>query len=175
MVNGCCTESDPRWSRTGNCIWKPIIEPELNYCTTRRELLAVVYFVKYFKQYLLGRKFVIRTDHAALQWLKRTPDPVGQQARWLEQLAPFEFDIIHRPGNKHANADGLSRIPCRQCGRQEDGSEMVAPVTSNEEDAWLPESLAGNQAEDPEIAEFRDLLIQFPDSLSDLVGNRRSL
>ena len=40
---------------------------------------------------------------------------------------------------------------------------MMAPVTSSEEDAWLPESLAVNQAEDPEITEFRDLLIQFPD------------
>ena len=136
---------------------------ELNYCTTRRELLAVVYFVKYFKQYLLGKKFLIRTDHAALQWLKRTPDPVGQQARWLEQLAPFEFDIVHRPGNKHSNADGLSRIPCRQCGRQEDESEMVAPVTTVDEDVWMTESMAEKQAEDMEIAEFRDLLFQFPD------------
>ena len=40
---------------------------ESQYCTTRKELLAVVFFTKYFKQYLLGRKFLIRTDHAALQ------------------------------------------------------------------------------------------------------------
>ena len=74
---------------------------------------------------------MIRTDHAALQWLRRTPDPVGQQARWLEQLAPYEFDIIHRPGVRHAMADGVSRIPCRQCGREEEevDPEMVAPVT----------------------------------------------
>ena len=39
---------------------------EGNYCTTRQELLAVVHFDKQFKQYLLGREFVIRTDHAAL-------------------------------------------------------------------------------------------------------------
>ena len=136
---------------------------ELNYCTTRRELLAVVYFVKYFKQYLLGKKFLIRTDHAALQWLKRTPDPVGQQACWLEHQAPFEFDIIHWPGNKHSNAEGLSRIPCRQCGRQEDESEMVAPVTTVDEDVWMIKSMAAKQAEDMEIAEFRDLLSQFPD------------
>ena len=44
---------------------------ERNYCTTWKELLAVVYFVRQFKQYLLGNKFVIRTDHAALTWLHR--------------------------------------------------------------------------------------------------------
>jgi len=51
---------------------------ELNYCATRKELLAIVYFTKHFRQYLLGRSFVIRTDHAALTWLQRTPEPIGQ-------------------------------------------------------------------------------------------------
>ena len=87
-------------------------QAESNYCTTRQELLAIVYFVKQFKQYLLGRKFLIRTDHAALQWLKRTPEPVGQQSRWLEQLAAYGFELIHRAGVRHSNADALSRIPC---------------------------------------------------------------
>ena len=54
----------------------------LNYCTTRKELLAVVHFVKQFKQYLLQREFFIRTDHDALTWLQRTPHIIGQQARW---------------------------------------------------------------------------------------------
>jgi len=46
---------------------------EANYCVTRKELLAIVYSVKYFKQYLLGRDFKIRTDHAPLTWLRHTP------------------------------------------------------------------------------------------------------
>jgi len=64
---------------------------ECNYCVTRKELLAVVHFVKYFKQYLMGRQFRIRTDHAALTWLRHTPDPVGQQGRWLEILEEYDF------------------------------------------------------------------------------------
>ena len=40
--------------------------PERNYCVTRREMLAVVYFTKYFKQFLLGRVFKLRTDHGSL-------------------------------------------------------------------------------------------------------------
>lgn len=39
---------------------------EKNYCVTRKEMLALVYFVKHFKQYLLGREFLLRTDHGSL-------------------------------------------------------------------------------------------------------------
>jgi len=80
-----------------------------NYNVTRKELLALVTFVKKFRQYLLGAQFLVRTDHAALQWLKRTPEPIGQQARWLEILEEFNFTVEHRPGSKHCNADALSR------------------------------------------------------------------
>ena len=85
---------------------------EMNYCVSRKELLAIVHFLRYFKQYLLGRHFRIRTDHAALTWLRKTPDPIGQQARWLEQMEEYDFDIEHRPGTRHGNADALSRRPC---------------------------------------------------------------
>ena len=87
---------------------------EVNYCTTRQELLAVVHFVKQFKQYFLGRELVIRTDHAALTWLQRTPDIIGQQARRQERLQEFNFKIQHRPGTRHCNADALSRRPSRR-------------------------------------------------------------
>ena len=85
---------------------------ECNYCITRKELLSVVHSVKYFKQYLMGRHFKIRTDHAALTWLRHTPQPVGQQGRWLEILEEYDFSIEHRPGVRHGNADGISRRPC---------------------------------------------------------------
>ena len=82
---------------------------EVNYCITRKELLAIVYAVKYIRQYLLGRSFNIRTYHATLTWLRRTPDPDGQQARWLEILEKYDFQMEHQPGVTHGNADALSR------------------------------------------------------------------
>jgi hypothetical protein len=85
---------------------------EVRYCVTRRELLAIIVFTKAFRQYILGRRFRLRTDHAALTWLQRTKEPIGQNARWLEQLGEYDFEIVHRPGTKHANADALSRHPC---------------------------------------------------------------
>lgn len=86
-----------------------LTKQERRYSTTRRELLAVVFFVKYFRHYLFGRKFTLRTDHASLQWLRNFKSPEGQVARWLEVLECFDFEFQHRPGIQHGNADALSR------------------------------------------------------------------
>ncbi|KAL7883473.1 hypothetical protein SRHO_G00011310 [Serrasalmus rhombeus] len=89
-------------------------QTEQNYCTTRRELLAVVEFTSHFRQYLLGRTFTVRTDHSSLRWLMRMKEPEGQLARWLEKLGEYDFKVIHRPGTQHCNADAMSRRPCRK-------------------------------------------------------------
>ena len=84
---------------------------ELHYETTRKELLAVDYGLKQFRQYLLGRHFVIQTDHAALSWLRKTPEPVPQLAWWLTLIEQYDYEVVHRHGKQHTNADGLSRRP----------------------------------------------------------------
>jgi hypothetical protein len=73
---------------------------ERNYCVTRKELLAVVHFVKLFRHFLEGRKFRVRTDHSSLKWLLRFKHPEGQLARWLEVLNTYDMQIEHRPGNQ---------------------------------------------------------------------------
>ena len=82
-----------------------------NYCTTRKELLAVVRFTRHFKDYLFGRRFTLRTDYNSLLWLMGFKNIEGQLARWIEELAVYNMEIVHRPGKDHVNADGLSRIP----------------------------------------------------------------
>ena len=94
---------------------KSLNPAQQKYCTTRRELLAVVATLDHFKGYVWGPKFLVRTDHAALVWLKNLKNIQGMLARWLAKLQQFHFDIIHRPGAQHGNADGLSRCP--QCDR----------------------------------------------------------
>ena len=94
-------------------------KPERNYCVTRRELLAVVFFTDHFRQYLLGRPFSLRTDHQSIAWLQNFKEPQGQLARWLERLQEYEFTIVHRPGKRHGNADAMSRRPCNQCGQSD--------------------------------------------------------
>ena len=86
------------------------------YCTTRKELLAIVRFTRLYRHYLLGRTFICRTDHNSLTWLMSFKNLEGQLARWMEEISQYDMKIIHRPGNQHLNADFLSRIP--------DGSEF---------------------------------------------------
>ena len=81
------------------------------YCTTRKELLAIVRFTNAFRHYLLGQRFVVRTDHHGLKWLKTFRHIEGQLARWVEELEQFDMEILHRKGKDHQNADALSRIP----------------------------------------------------------------
>jgi len=87
---------------------------ERKYETTRKVLLAVVYRLKQFRQYLLNRHIVIRIDHAALSWLRRTPDPMPQLARWLTLIEQYDYEVAHCPGKRHGNVDGLSRKPDRR-------------------------------------------------------------
>ena len=83
------------------------------YCTTRKELLAIVLFTRQYRHYLLGAKFIVRTDHHSLAWLFRFKDYSGQLGRWLEELSQYSMEIQHRSGAKHTNADAMSRIPTR--------------------------------------------------------------
>ena len=82
---------------------------ERNYCVTDQELLALRYFIEYFRQYLLGRKFKVRTDHQALVWLFSFKEPKSRIARWLEVLSSYDFEVEYRPESKHRNADFMSR------------------------------------------------------------------
>ena len=81
------------------------------YCTTRKELLALIRLTRHFRHYLLGRRFLARTDHGSLTWLTRFKTLDGQLARWLEELSQYDLEISHRKGCLHVNADALSRIP----------------------------------------------------------------
>ena len=149
---------------------RALSKPERNYCVTRRELLAVVHFVKYFRQYLYGQKFTVRSDHGALRWLLNFKDPEGQIARWIQVLGEYDFRIIHRAGRSHGNADGMSRLPCRQCGRvtnQEEPGEPHPEDTKNvageirvimAQPTWRGEKMETLQQQDPTIGPVLDAL-----------------
>ncbi|KAJ8364253.1 hypothetical protein SKAU_G00130840 [Synaphobranchus kaupii] len=120
---------------------------ECNYCVTRRELLAMVRALHHFRLYLQGSHFLLRTEHASLTWLLNFKDPEGQVACWLEQLQGYDFEIWHRAGRLHGNADALSRRPCaaqecRYCSRQEERDQVSPDVAvvqaSGDAEGWLP-------------------------------------
>ena len=84
---------------------------ERNYGITEKEALAVVWAVKYFRQYLLGAIFEIVTDHNALRWLfTKQTNPSPRISRWILALTEYNFTITYRSGKKNQNADALSRL-----------------------------------------------------------------
>ena len=83
--------------------------------------------------------FILWTDYGSLTWLKNFKEPEGQMARWLERLQEFDFTIVHRRGNKHTNADSLSRLRCRQCGHENHGQEVIVANTSLSETINFPQ------------------------------------
>jgi hypothetical protein len=48
---------------------KTLTGPQLNYTTTEKELLAMVFAFKKFRSYLVGANVIVYTDHAALKYL----------------------------------------------------------------------------------------------------------
>ncbi len=63
---------------------RTLSRPERAYCTTRKEQLAVVYGLKQFRPYILGHKTIVRSDHAALSFLKLLRSLLGNKhAGWI--------------------------------------------------------------------------------------------
>jgi hypothetical protein len=73
------------------------------------ELATIVHALKMWRHYLLGRKFVLMTDHYGLRYLFDQPKLNARQARWMELLSEFDFEIIHIKGKENRVADALNR------------------------------------------------------------------
>ena len=81
-----------------------------NYCTTKREMYACIYAMRYFQGFIKGQMTVIRTDHAALVWLLGFKGSDSMYHCWIAEMSSYEpYRIISHSGDQHRNADGMSR------------------------------------------------------------------
>ena len=97
---------------------------EKNYSVIQRECLAIIFGLKQFRHYLLGRKFSLLTDHAPLQWLS-SQKMEGLLARWALAAQEYDFAITYRKGSENSNADALSR----QTEQRDSHSAAIARCT----------------------------------------------
>lgn len=81
---------------------------EQHYRVIQKECLAIVFALKQFHHYLLGRPFKLVTDHTALQWLSGQKME-GIICRWALAMQEYSFSIEYRKGSLNSNADALSR------------------------------------------------------------------
>ena len=105
---------------------KKLLTREENYSTVEKECLAIKLATQAVRVYLLGRPFVVQTDHRALEWLDRVKENNSRLSRWSLAMQPFQFTVEYRPGRGNANADSLSRLLERDMHVAGEGGRSVA-------------------------------------------------
>ena len=142
---------------------KKLSATQQNYTAYKGEMVAAILFMKHWRYYLQHRPFILRTDHAALKWLKTSEPPIGMTGRMLETLANFDFKIQHRAGTLHGNADGLSRAPHLKEKVEDDtdvaDGERIAALAAGEEELTADDWLQA-QRQDEDIAFMRKCLLR---------------
>ncbi|UYV80689.1 hypothetical protein LAZ67_19001400 [Cordylochernes scorpioides] len=103
-------DEDCKW-RLVYCVSKKTTEAEKMYHSSKLELMAIVWTLDRLRQFLVGIKFTVVTDCQALVYMnaKKTTNP--QIARWYNLIQGYDFEIRHKPGEKMAHVDGMSRAP----------------------------------------------------------------
>jgi hypothetical protein len=91
-----------------------------HYATVEKECLAVVWAFEKFQNYLLGKTFVLQTDHAPLQYLRTAKYQNSKLMRWSMLLQPYKYVVKYIRGSENFCADYLSRM---YGGEEEEVSE----------------------------------------------------
>jgi hypothetical protein len=89
---------------------KTLNEAQLNYATTEKELLAVVFAFEKFRSYIVNSKVIVYTDHAAIKYLLAKKDAKPRLIRWILLLQEFDVEICDNKGVESVVADHLSRM-----------------------------------------------------------------
>ncbi|KAM1157115.1 hypothetical protein ACFX2B_027529 [Malus domestica] len=85
-------------------------EAQLNYSTTEKELLTVVFALDKFRSYLLGTKVIVYSDHAALKYLLTKKEAKPRLIRGMLLLQEFNIEIRDKKGSENVVAHHLSRL-----------------------------------------------------------------
>ncbi|KAL9265740.1 Retrovirus-related Pol polyprotein from transposon 17.6-like protein, partial [Drosera capensis] len=84
-------------------------DTERRYTVQEKEMTAVVHCLRTWRHYLLGSKFVVKTDNVATSYFLTQKKLTPKQARWQDFLAEFDFVMEYKPGKANLVADALSR------------------------------------------------------------------
>ncbi|PNF43271.1 hypothetical protein B7P43_G00916 [Cryptotermes secundus] len=142
---------------------------ERNYSTTDREMAAIIWAVKQFRPYVLGRHFNIVTDHKPLKWVFHVKDPSSRLLRWRIKLEEYDFTIHYRSGKTISHADFLSRIhkaDASEGGDKEAESrgQKLAGSATNEKNETVGSEYSGNFSE-PSDSEKESIIREYHESL----------
>ena len=71
--------------------------------------MALVSVVKKWRPYLLGKPFMVRTDHQSLKFLLEQKVGTPGQQKWITKLMGYAFAVEYKKGVEHKVADAISR------------------------------------------------------------------
>ena len=83
---------------------------ERRYSAQEKELLAVIHCLKTWRHYLLGSRFVVKTDNVGVSCFLSKPKISSKHVRWQELIAEFDFTFEYKAGRMNQAADALSRL-----------------------------------------------------------------
>ncbi len=89
---------------------KTFDDAQINYATTEKDFLAVVFAIDKFKSYLIGSKVIVFIDHAAILYLMNKKEAKLRLIRWILLLQEFDLEIKGQKGFENVVADRLSRL-----------------------------------------------------------------
>ncbi|KAL4354227.1 hypothetical protein GQ457_06G011410 [Hibiscus cannabinus] len=93
---------------------KTLNDAQVNYTTTEKEMLAVIFAFDKFRSYLIGTKVIVHTDHSAIKYLLSKKDAKPRLIRWILLLQEFDIEIIDRKGTENQDEPYLFK----QCADQ---------------------------------------------------------
>jgi hypothetical protein len=79
---------------------KTLSKAQLNYATTEKELLEVVFAFEKFRTYIVNSKVIVYTDRAAIKYLLAKKDPKPRLIRWILLLQEFNVETRDKKGWK---------------------------------------------------------------------------
>ena len=91
------------------CISKKLDIHQQKYSTVEKECLAIVWAINRLQSYLLGRHFVVKSDHKAFQWLYKNHVGTSRLGRWALSLQGHSFSVEHVKGLENTVTDYFSR------------------------------------------------------------------
>ena len=103
---------------------------ESNKSVIEQELTAIHWAINFFKPYIFGKKFLVKSDHKPLTYLFSLKNPSSKLTRMRLDLEEFDFDIEFIKGKHNCGADALSRIDFGQIKRVQEENTKIYQVTT---------------------------------------------